>query len=251
MNIPTNIKDRLKKLLALSASSNENEAQSALRKAQELMGKYNLRTTDVAEDGSGAHVGDQDVNGSTRQKAQWESNLAWNIAHCFDGEAIQSGIHDQYHRQTGWKMTFIAGKSDLEIIIDLYERLRQTIPRMSADYVKGQRRMGNIISPKSLHNSYRQGLVATISQRLQQLQVNTKPDPNKPVSPGGKTGKELMIIKEQAVGQRLKKLFPRISRTRIRSSARNGNAYNQGKADGHNISLHRSVKNGNGPCLIS
>lgn len=250
MTIPENIKKRLQKLLALSASSNENEANSAMQKAQALMAKYNLRIADVASDGSGAHVKHQEVVGSTRQKAQWESNLAWRIAECFDGRAIQSSISKDSFKN-GWKMTFIAGRSDLEIIIDLYERLRKTIPRMSDAFVEEQRRLGNRTHAKSLHNSYRQGLVATIYARLKQLQANTRPDPLRPVSPVGMTGKDLMIVKEKAIDQRLKRLFPRVSRARIPSSVSNGSAFNRGRADGHNVSLHRSVKGGNGPTLLS
>ncbi len=250
MIISTNIKNRLQKLLALSASSNENEASNAMRKAEELMAKYNLRTADVAADGSGAHVRDQEIIGSTLQKSQWESNLAWNIAQCFDGEAILSNIYNDNNIQSGWKMTFIAGTSDLAIIIDLYERLRKTIPRMSDAYLKEQRRLGNHTHAKSLHNSYRQGLVATINDRLSKLQANTRPAPDTPVSPGGLTGKALMVVKGKAIDQRLKKLFPRVSRTRIPSSVSNSGAFNRGKADGHNVSLHRSVKGGGGPGLL-
>jgi len=252
MTITDDIKNKLKKLLALSASDNEHEARRAMEYAQALMNKYNLRVADVAMDGSGAHIKNQDIFGATKQTPQWLSSLGWAIASAFDGQAILSqNSWDEYRRQYGWKMTFVAGRSDLEIIIDLYERLNQTIPRMSEQFVKAEKQRGNPIHPKTLHNSYRHGLVATISERLYLLQANTRPAPDKPVTAGGITGKELMVVKEKAVEQRINKMFPHLSHTSQQSSARDGNAYQQGIADGHNVSLHRSVGSGNGPLSIS
>lgn len=251
MSITVDIKNKLKKLLALSASDNEHEARLAMEHAQALMKKHNLRIADVAADGSGAHVKHQDIFGTTTHIPQWESSLSFCIATAFEGEAIRSSrVWDEYRQQVGWKTTFIAGRSDLEIITDLYERLRKTILRMSDDYVRTQKLCGNPIHPKTLHNSYRQGLVATIDQRLQQLQANTRPDQSKPVTPNGMTGTELMVVKGKAVEQRLKKLFPRIRCVSQPSSVRDGGAYGQGQADGNNVSLHRSVGGNNGPLSI-
>jgi hypothetical protein len=39
--------EKIQKLLALATSDNENEAQMAAKRAQELLLKYNLKLTDV------------------------------------------------------------------------------------------------------------------------------------------------------------------------------------------------------------
>jgi hypothetical protein len=64
--IDQKIIDKLQKLLALSASDNENEATLAMKKAEELMREHNLSVADVAIDGSGAHAGSAEVDGSTK-----------------------------------------------------------------------------------------------------------------------------------------------------------------------------------------
>ena len=47
--------DKIEKLLALSSSSNENEARAAMMKAQELMAKYEIKREQLKEIGR-AHV---------------------------------------------------------------------------------------------------------------------------------------------------------------------------------------------------
>jgi hypothetical protein len=48
--------DKLKKLLALTASANDNEALAAIRKANSLLTESNKSWTDVFADGSNAQI---------------------------------------------------------------------------------------------------------------------------------------------------------------------------------------------------
>ena len=230
--IDQKIINKLQKLLALSASDNENEAALAMKKAEELMREHNLSVADVALDGSGAHVGSAEVCGLTKTSQTWETSLGGFIAQTFNGRAIRT------RNSNGWSFTFVAGQTDLIIIADLFERLRSTIKRMSQAYVnraKGFTRTHG----KSLHNSYRLGMIKTISQRLERLKQNTAPTDSR--NAFGMTGTALMVIKDKAVDQRVNRLFPRIRTTMSRASRVDGNAYQQGMTDGNNISLHQSV----------
>lgn len=220
------VKDKLSKLLALSASPNENEAALAMKKAEELMQKYNLRTVDVAPDGSGAHIGHQEVPGTTRTAQTWEAILGWAIANAFDGQAVRTkGGH--------WKMTFIAGKSDLEIIVDLYIRVRQTVRRMSSEYVDSVRYTA-CESAKTLHNNYRMGMVHTIAERLKELKKNTTP-----VYAGTK---DLILVKDKAVDQVKNRIFPKLSKGKVTGFRAIPEAYAQGIADGHSVGLHKAIR---------
>lgn len=235
--------EKLQKLLALSASDNENEAALAMSKAEKLMRENNLSVADVAMNGSGAHVTSAETAGMTKSVQSWERHLGSCIAHTFNGKAIISRLG----RGQGWKFTFVAGRTDLVIIVDLYERLRQSIRRMSKSYVRNN--PDPFISPRTLHNSYRIGVVLIIQERLEKLRENTRPDDAR--NAFGMTGNELMVIKDKAVEQRVRKLFPRLKKNATRFSGVDANAYRQGKADGQNISLHRSVGEGvRGPVTI-
>jgi hypothetical protein len=86
------------------------------------------------------------------------------------------------------------------------------------------------------------GVLETITKRLEQLKKNTAPTQER--NTFGITGTELMIIKDKAVDQRVSRLFPHIKSTTMSASTVEGNAYRQGQADGHNISLHQTVNGG-------
>lgn len=193
---------KLQKLLALSASDNENEAALAMQKAEELMREHNLSVADVALDGSGADVDTTEIEGSTKNQQKWEMSLGAIITYSFNGKVVVS------KNGNGWKFTFVAGRTDLAIITDLFARLRSTIKRMSKAYVDANRAtsVNRDISSKTLHNSYRLGLINTINSRLKSLKENTAPDHNLNVY--GKTGTDLMVIKDRAVNQFFYKLFP-------------------------------------------
>jgi len=230
--IDQKIINKLHKLLALSASDNENEAALAMKKAEELMREHNLSVADVALDGSGAHVGSAEVSGLTKTSQTWEISLGSSIAQTFNGRAILN------RNSNGWSFTFVAGQTDLIIITDLFERLRSTIKLMSQIYVNRAKDFTRTHG-KSLHNSYRLGMIQTIHQRLDRLKQNTAPTDSR--NAFGMTGTALMVIKDKAVDQRVDRLFPRIKAMSRKASRVVGNAYQQGMTDGNNVSLHRSV----------
>ena len=234
MSVNQKIKEKLQKLLALAASNNEHEATLAMEKAQTLMKEYNLSVLDVADDGSGAAVENEHVWGLTKSRQRWESRLSATVAAAFDGRAVFN-LTDN-----GWYVTFIASRTDIAFIVDLFERLRQAVRRMSDAYVKHERSMRPWLAAKTLHNSYRQGLVRTINQRLQTLKENTRPDAVK-TNHYGLTGMDLVVVKSQAVDQRVTELFGATKKDRRTKLTVYSHAYHQGQEDGNSVSLHRSI----------
>ncbi len=243
MPVDQKILDKLQKLLALSASENGNEAALALKKAQTIMNEHNLTVFDVAEDGASAEICDKRVWGSTKNCQKWEASLGNEIARAFDGRAIISSTND------GWYLTFIASKTEAAIIVDLFERLRITIRRMSKAYVEQHKPDAPWPAPITIHNSYRIGIITTIRKRLRTLRENTRPDA-RVANQFGLTGTDLVVIKNQAVDERTQKLFGRgIHREKDARPRVYSNAYTQGKKDGDRINLHRSVA-GKNPDLL-
>jgi hypothetical protein len=236
--------EKLQKLLALAASDNEHEAGLAMSKAESLMREHNLSVADVALNGSGACVESEEVPGLTKAVQKWEVHLGVNIALAFNGRVIRSISN------SGWKFTFVAGRTDLVIIVDLYERLRNTVKRMGKEYVRREYTSYMGVSRETFHRSYRLGMVRTIRERLIQLKQNTIPD-DKTRNVYGLTGKELMVVKDKVVDERVRQLFSHLKPSRSRSSQVITSAYQQGQADGQNISLHQSVGGSTGPRAIS
>lgn len=244
MSVDQKIIDKLQKLLALSASENENEAARAMEKAQALMNEHHLSVLDVAEDGSNAEVSDEQIWGLTKSRQKWEAALGNEIARAFDGRAIISSTEE------GWYITFIAAKTETALIVDLFERLRTTIRRMSKNFVLNHKPDAPWLAPITIHNSYRMGMVTTISKRLKTLKENTRPNSDT-VNQYGLSGMDLVVIKNQAVDDRVKNMFGKGLRKEAAFRPKvYANAYQQGKEDGDSVSLHRSVE-GKGPGLLS
>ncbi|HHL35404.1 MAG TPA: DUF2786 domain-containing protein [Desulfobulbaceae bacterium] len=234
---------KLQKLLALSASDNENEASLAMSKAEQLMREHNLSLADVAMDGSGADVESAEVAGLTLSVQKWERTLGGCIANAFNGRSVYYRLgHGQ-----GWEFTFVAGRTDLIIIVDLYKRLRQTIKRMSKAYVDANR--SPYVSPRTQHNSYRLGMVDTVWDRLIAIQSHSQSNHGEQ-NAYGLTGTELLVVKQQAVDNRLDELFDKVKAAPKSRSNVDLLSFQQGQDDGKNISLHRSVEGSTQPAAL-
>lgn len=101
------VKDKIKKLLALANSPEEAEAKSALLKARELMAKHKLSESDVKEDRGGVeHLTVEDVKWTTDSGWMWVVSLVGVIAphYCCAGAWwTPYGTRTHILRLTGFK----------------------------------------------------------------------------------------------------------------------------------------------------
>lgn len=208
---------KLQKLLALSASPNKAEADSAMKKCQILMEEWGIRTIDVDEETNEANIKTAKVDGYTKKHRAWESKLAAIIADAFDAEAIIQ------RRQSGWNIMFIAGASERDIIVDLYKRLRRIISQMAKEYCRT-----NIGHNVSLQKSYAFGMINTIHTRLCTIYKDT-PETT-----------ALVLVKKDAIVNEVQRMFPDLGKSKP-TPPKNREAYMQGKEDGKKVRLQRSV----------
>lgn len=75
-----NVISKIKKCLALGASSNEHEAEAALRQARKLMEAYGLSESDIHASEAGER---RSKSGAGRRPARWETLLANKVADVF------------------------------------------------------------------------------------------------------------------------------------------------------------------------
>jgi len=216
------IKDKLSKLLALSTSPNENEAEAAMLKVAELCNKYNLRIADIhMQDGKmTADVGSVKITVPVKVTPTWEKIIVFHIAKTFDGDVIRT-----VDNNTTW--TFIASPSDLEIITDMYMRVSSSIYRMTRTYSKGKGR--------TVGSSYALGLAHTVTNRLKMLvEARTKAE--------AVTTTDLVVVKTDAVQKHVHSMFPKLKTTSVKPSANlDKDHYMNGREDGNNISLNKAV----------
>ena len=203
------IKKRIKKLLALSKSPNENEAMAALQKAQALMEAYHVTEAECV-------YASQTVKATKRESA-WRSTLANTVASLYACEALRDVSSGQ--------MIFYGEAFDAFMAKEMYGYLSKTIDRM----VKQNVRKRNTLKYK---NQYRFGIVCRLAIRIYEL--------GQKVSWAPEREHKLLAVKKAAENK-----FGIITRRELKTT-HSGKAFNRGVADGGTVSLHRQATARNG-----
>ncbi|MBD2305641.1 DUF2786 domain-containing protein [Chroococcidiopsis sp. FACHB-1243] len=239
--------ERVHKLLALSTSSNENEAAQAAAKAQELLMQYNLSLDDVtlADAVRSDCIGAEDLE-SYRRKVLWKGSLASAIANANFCNAWWSGGKIE-----------VAGKPHNRAVVrSIYQYLVVTVERLAKLALKQERQnyqmyldqfAGASIASSSEPNwrnwksSFIAGCVSRLCERLKEQthRMQTEGIPNSNVSAlicrqAYEKEREAIAFWQQEKGICLRKSTrSRVGRTR--------DAYNCGRAAGEAIGLNKQV----------
>lgn len=219
----TTVKKRLTKLLALSASPNKAEADSAMTKCKILMEKYGIRHIDVDEVTKEVDIVTEIVPGYTDEHRDWESKLAASIADPFDAMAlIKRNLNGD---GSGWGIIFVATKTDFEFINHLYRHVRRTVSKQAKEYLQEH---NNGKFDEDLHYSYCVGACETIHKRLISLYK------------GMSDSKALVPIKRKSIEETIRAMFGDILREDERW-ANNFGAMTKGMSAGKNVNLSRPI----------
>lgn len=140
------VKRRVKKLLALSKSPNENEAASALRKANDLMADYKL----IAEQFS--DYTKAKVKG-TKRFVRWRVVLANAV------ENLYATFHYTDHEGN---IVFIGEELDVFMSTEMYKYLVKTTDRMAKQNIRKNAKY-------KYRQSYRAGIASRLYDRMYEL----------------------------------------------------------------------------------
>jgi Protein of unknown function (DUF2786) len=121
------IEERIRKLLALADSPNENEAAAAAEKAQALMLRYGIELAAVAASGGERLAVDEHVVGG--KVDPWRRILAAAVARSAGGEVVWAP--DGYRRGEG-KIFFYGPSGTVGGIVELYRYLEAQLVVISA-----------------------------------------------------------------------------------------------------------------------
>ena len=115
--------DRLKKILALSTSSNVNEAANAAAAAQKLMLEHKLSESDVSDTQEGQMF--ELSMGAAGFSARWKFILVTAVARSFSCEAV--GLRVGQRR----KVRIVGRRGDVEISARVFRHLHSEIDRLA------------------------------------------------------------------------------------------------------------------------
>lgn len=212
------VQKKLSKLLALSASPIQAEADSALAKCNELMERYGIASIDVDPVSLKVSTEDIFVKGIGKRMPKWHGILAVNIAQVFDTLVIST------RNTASWDgLTFVGGKSDVRIVVDLFVSLRRTIGKMGSEAAKYK------YNTERYRDAYCMGVALTVSRRLSSLFNDCS------IS-------SLVVIKQSEVTKHMEDKFGAIRCGSVDPcSFECEEATRKGKLDGENVPLQKAI----------
>ncbi|NBW58605.1 DUF2786 domain-containing protein [bacterium] len=158
--------DKVQKLLALSKSSNANEAAAAAAAANKLIDQYRLSEADIStsDNESDPLIRDNDPVYTTGRIVPWKSNLIIYLAKHYGCAIFNDVAKPNGRKYSQYKL--VGRSSDIKITKYMFSWLSMECQRLceSDAYGKG----------KVFTQSYCQGFVAGVNQQLSQSREEVK-----------------------------------------------------------------------------
>ena len=213
------ILSRIAKLLALAGSSNQHEAELAMREAQRLMLKHNLAEAAIgAQRGYGyRHLGEPTGRLQGHQRI-----LGALLGSHFFVEVIWVTVHRPRDGIAGTVLEVCGTEANLEIASYAHDFLLRTGERLWWEHKRAHG-----LQSDADRRSFLAGVMRGFHEKLdEQARVNLR--------------EGLVWIKDAALQHFYRRRHPRTSTLRTQARAR-PEAYAHGKAAGRAITLHRPV----------
>ena len=219
----TKVIDKVRKLLALSASANEFEAALAASHAHRLLAEHNLTMTDLEVKEAGASEDTLDLG--TKAADKWARVLCTVVATSFDCRTIiRTGGGNTA------KIAFVGVCEDPTIALYTSQYLIFTLKRLAKDFVKTlpptlstQHKAGN-------KKSYLLGAVRGVQHQLREAKIQA------PV-----TTMALVPVKGHLIKAFIADTYTNARQMRSRTTSVLSDAYERGKRDGRDLQIKRGV----------
>lgn len=147
MNETEGIKRRIKKLLALSKSPNENEAAMAMKMANSLMSQYRLNESEF-------NGYTEKTVKATKRFVEWRAILS---------NAVEK-LYATYHYRDVDTGSFIFCGEELDVFMstEMYKYLVKTVDRMAAQNIRKN-------AKHKYRQSYRSGVASRLYERITEM----------------------------------------------------------------------------------
>lgn len=211
--------DKVRKLLALSTSSNEHEAALAASHAQRLLAEHNLAMSDLEVKEAGADASDLDLKRKTVDK--WLRSLFGSVAAAFDCSAISIS------NSTTTRLRFIGCGEDPQVAMYTMQYLVKEIERLAKQFVKGLPPHTN----KAMHR--KSFLLGAVNGVRAQLAQQKKATPT--------TSTALVPVKQHLIKQFVAENHGEARTVKTRRSSVYSDSYAKGKAAGAELSIRKGV----------
>lgn len=219
--------DTIRRLIALSSSSNENESAMALARAEKLMAEHNISMVDIETQQVKANYEEHDVYSAGRASKK-DPYLCSILQDFFFVKAIYIPVGYGKNKKT--TLRFFGDKVNVEIAGYVYGVL-DIVFDVFADTNK---------IPARSRRSYYQGLCNGFKEKLRaEREALNKNDKNR----------NALVLVDKALVEAFQKQFPDVKTKKVSASRMDTDAYNKGVKDGKDINLRKGIKGTEQPKL--
>jgi len=244
-----NLLEKIRKLLALSESSNENEALLAAAKAKEMLERYNLSLADIES----CEILEKNYDTGSSRMPGWLLQLSASVARGFNCEIYYKRTVCGKSKLTA-SICFVGTDIDTEIAEYVFEYLRKTVESVTAKKMKELKmpkfakllRINKASYLRRMRNSYRIGLVAALDEKIRRFAESGK---GRETAKAGCAGSNAMTVSREGALQRYMNSLE-LSRGRRGKTSVLPDGYHDGLKDGKDISINKGLRSKNHPRLF-
>jgi hypothetical protein len=229
----TNLIEKIKKLLALSTSPNENEAAAAAQKANELLSAHNLKMADLADDASSCEEVEEFVLEEAGKKVPWKSYLILALA--------QANYCETFISQTraSFKRVLVGKPVNILACQQMYDYLVETVNRLCNEQTAN--------TSRAYKNAFRLGCAERLYHRIieafEQQQEQGIPATSETNGMSAIVLNSLLERLERENKYFLTCNYPNLRQVSTRSRCSSSSGYSAGAQAGDSVSLNKQLGN--------
>lgn len=239
-NISDQLIDKIAKLLRLSASPNQHEAELALSKAKQLAVENDIDLASVSTDTNAKETYAQDTIHFGGRTPITGNFVCWIINEHFNTRIIHSGS-----RNMGKRIHFVGKTKDIQISIYVFHFLSQTFMSLWHKYHK------DTGCPTRSRGSYFYGLYQGLDEKLKEAQAQAEANKFSQLAQekGALKANDianayaLMVISnKEKLQEAVAEFYPNLCKgAKVRINLYNDDALEQGREDGKKIEIKPAI----------
>jgi hypothetical protein len=223
--------DRIRKLLALAGSPNAHEAESAMRKAHELMLRHNVAEAE-ARAATAASAGDhgfevRHLGDAGRRRTRVEDEIVGLLTEHFFVQAIRIPVYLPREGRRGWIFEIVGTPANVAMAEHVFSFLLATADRLWTAARRGEGPGAGAIASGRDRLSFQTGVVRGFREKLRDERATLR-------------GTGLVWRGDAALDAYYRRRNPRIATRTTRT--RLGAAHEAGRAAGRAVTLHRPLE---------
>ena len=215
--------DKIKKLLALSTSSNEHEAALAMKNANRLLMEHNLSMSDVTEVDLGNIVENEVL--SPQMITPWKLTLLNTVMRLNNCQIILNS-HGVYGKGGKRSVVAIGKEHNIMVSVAMYEYLLTTLKRMAKQAGLSNSRM------------FEDGFTHAVCEKINDIITER----NKKQNEFDTQCTALVVVESAAVQKFIKEKHSNLETKNMRTSITDRQNYAKGHMAGQSVSLNDQIK---------